>query len=325
MPGTMETACFLGETAVALAGGGYRATLVPQRGGCLISLRHEETGAQLLRTPDSREAWDDPKAFFGIPLLFPPNRIAGGTFERHGLRYRMPLNSNDGKHYIHGILRSQPWMLTDASREAAAMRLEPMYAYFPHECAFSVRYALSEAGLSQEVSCVNRGPRPMPFGFGQHTALAVPFLPGSTPEDLRLRLPIQGRWALDEDMVPTQELLPLTAEEQAFTAQGLPPLGKAYATTHFLLARAEPGSPREVVLRDARAGLEVAYALDEAYPHLVLWNHGAKHGYVCPEPMTWMIDAPNRTLPDAMTGYRALEPGESVTLTTRLSLRHAIA
>jgi hypothetical protein len=40
-------------------------------------------------------------------------------------------------------------------------------------------------------------------------------------------------------------------------------------------------------------------------------------GYLCPEPMSSMIDAPNLDLPPGLSGYRELEPNESAVFKQR--------
>ena len=52
----------------------------------------------------------------------------------------------------------------------------------------------------------------------------------------------------------------------------------------------------------------------------MLWNMDAKHRFMCPEPQTWMIDAPNRPLPPEESGLRGLSQGESMVLENRLAL-----
>ena len=47
----------------------------------------------------------------------------------------------------------------------------------------------------------------------------------------------------------------------------------------------------------------------------MIWNDHGDKGYFCPEPMTWIIDAPNQHIPVDESGYRELAPGESHTLT----------
>lgn len=308
-----------------LAGGGYTAVIAPFRGANVISLLHEGTGADILRTPGTHEHLLREKEFFGAPLLFPPNRIANGTFTRGARRYVMPLNSNDGRHYIHGILRYLPFKTTRQTRDEITLHIDmdersPMYPYFPHVFSVTVHYMLTDAGLYRRITFINKGHEALPFGLGLHTALRAPFLPGSTPQDIRLKLPLAGRWALTEDMLPTGRLDPLTGEEACFLREGVPPLARAYATTLFKLLPPDADGEHEVILRDTLQGVAVSYRFSRPYAHLVLWNGGGRDGYVCTEPMTWIIDAPNSTLPDAESGYRALAAGEEIALVDRIGV-----
>ena len=63
---------------IVLDNGKFRAEIVPEIGGNIISLRHCASGTTLLREPsDLRELAEFP-ARFGLPVLFPPNRIRDG-------------------------------------------------------------------------------------------------------------------------------------------------------------------------------------------------------------------------------------------------------
>lgn len=75
----MKTESFLwhGLPAVRINGGGYSAAVLSGFGANCIQLRHEATGAELLRTPESAAEMTASPNVYGLPLLFPP--IASGT------------------------------------------------------------------------------------------------------------------------------------------------------------------------------------------------------------------------------------------------------
>ena len=73
----------------------YEALAVPSLGANVLKLtcRHP-CGKQIdiLRTPSCAQALlNDPYAY-GIPVLFPANRIAGGEYSYDGVTYRFPQN-----------------------------------------------------------------------------------------------------------------------------------------------------------------------------------------------------------------------------------------
>ena len=60
------------------------------------------------------------------------------------------------------------------------------------------------------------------------------------------------------------------------------------------------------------------YEVCKDFKFWIIWNdHGMKK-YFCPEPSTWIIDAPNQPIPADESGYLELAPGESKTLTEKI-------
>ena len=68
----------------------YTAKINLSRGGNCISLYNAEWGAHILREPDYTNL-DNP-FLYGMPILFPVNRISGGKFLFEGREYHFPVN-----------------------------------------------------------------------------------------------------------------------------------------------------------------------------------------------------------------------------------------
>ena len=62
-------------------------------GANCISLTHETHRAVILREPDYEKKLDNPY-LYGMPLLFPANRISGGRFYFKGREYCFPVKLN---------------------------------------------------------------------------------------------------------------------------------------------------------------------------------------------------------------------------------------
>jgi aldose 1-epimerase len=311
---------WLGEPAIALAAGGYTGTLLPGIGANLVQLAIPALGVECLRTPGDPAQLRDFWQFYGLPILFPPNRIADGRFRLHGVEYQFPRNSRDGQHHLHGTLRLQPWTLDRAiahpdGTAAADFRFvldsrADMFRSFPHASEFRLKYELSGAGLRQAVSVRNCGTTPMPLGIGFHTALRVPFAQDSSRGDCWLRLAVGDRWALSADTLPTGEILPDGPDEARLRDGSLAPLGRPI-NTWFYAARTLLLQGRQVnaaILTDCKRRLRLVYEVSEEFRFWALWNDGGASGYICPEPMTWAINAPNLPLPHAQTGMCVLPP-----------------
>ena len=71
-----------GLQAVEFGKGDYEALLIPGFGANLVRLANVRLGVEILRTPaaDEIETFKGRPHVFGLPVLFPPNRIADGTF-----------------------------------------------------------------------------------------------------------------------------------------------------------------------------------------------------------------------------------------------------
>src|SRR5699024_265600 len=89
----IRTTDFYGLRAVEFSKGDYTALLVPEVGANLVRLAHVRLGAELLRTPAAGEieAFRARPHVYGLPVLFPPNRIADGRYTFGGRTYRFPI------------------------------------------------------------------------------------------------------------------------------------------------------------------------------------------------------------------------------------------
>ena len=93
--------------AVEFSKGDYAALLVPDMGANLVRLADTRRGIEILRAPagDEVEEFRRRPHVFGLPILFPPNRIADGQYTFDGRTYRFPITDAKGGHYHHGILK----------------------------------------------------------------------------------------------------------------------------------------------------------------------------------------------------------------------------
>lgn len=211
---------WLGMQAVEFAKGDYTALLVPSMGANLVRLAHTRSGAEVLRTPSEEECDEFRRRphVYGLPILFPPNRIADGRFRLDGREYRFPITRPAENNYHHGILKSQPFVVSKAVETPDEVLIETrcysnagadaIFRDFPHAFKCKIVYRLSAEGLEQEVMFGNKSELPMPVGVGFHTPLNIPFA-GGEAADYRLRMAVGERFELNERNLPTGRLLPL--------------------------------------------------------------------------------------------------------------------
>ena len=105
-----------GLQAVEFSKGGYTALLVPGMGANLIRLADTRRGVEVLHTPAEAEieTFLRRPQVFGLPILFPPNRIADGRYTFEGRTYQYPITIEKEHNYHHGILKSQPFQVSKA-------------------------------------------------------------------------------------------------------------------------------------------------------------------------------------------------------------------
>lgn len=321
-----EQSDVLGQPAVCLNAGELEAVVLPASGANLIRLRHAPSGCDILRTPDTWAAYMEHPALFGLPVLFPPNRIADGVFAYAGVTYHFPITEPARHNHLHGFLHTRPWRVeavTAAENEGrasavfsfASVEHPDVTAVFPHDFIVSLAYELEGGRLAQMVEIENRGDRPMPWGLGFHTTFAAPFQPGG---EALVAVDLDERWELDDRLLPTGRREALADPDAWRTGQNL----YGVALDDVFTARHDPvsGETRAVV-RDTGAGIEVVYSCDEGYRHWVVYTADGRRGFVCLEPYSWVTNAPNLALPAEETGFAVLAPGASVRRRTSLAVR----
>ncbi|WP_262894012.1 aldose epimerase family protein [Alistipes onderdonkii] len=160
-----------GMRAVEFSKGDYAALLVPDMGANLVRLADTRRGIEILRAPagDEVEEFRRRPHVFGLPILFPPNRIADGQYTFDGRTYRFPITDAKGGHYHHGILKSQPFAVSKACETADEVLVECRYYSnagndaifrdFPHEfkCKIVYRLTARRAGTGGDVRQPQRG------------------------------------------------------------------------------------------------------------------------------------------------------------------------
>ncbi len=321
---------FCGERAVRMTFYPYTAVILPDVGGNLISFREMERDYRFLREPKEEEmaSFKERPILHGIPVLFPPNRYEDGHFALLGNSYHLPVNEESNHNHIHGFLYNEPWNIhsTGVSKGNVYVELskvirpgEKIYSTFPHSFEIRLRYALSGSGLSKRITVTNTGKNAMPCMLGFHTAINAPFAPGSTMEDCLMKVTIGKRLELSERMLPTGRYLPLSHEEEKLKGEGISPFFSPL-DNHYA-AEAQDGR-NAMVLTDLKEKVRLIYDVGTKYKFWMIYNQDAKSGFICPEPQTNIVNAPNLNLPDDQTGMIILKPGETWTETSRFIIEN---
>ena len=254
---------FHGLKGVEFSKGEYTALLIPEMGANLVRLANTRLGAEILRTPGPGEieTFRSRPQVFGLPILFPPNRIADGRYVFEGRTYQYPITIERERNYHHGVLKSEAFLVSKAREMDREVMIEcryyanagndAVYRDFPHEFKCKITYRLTAEGLEQEVVFFNRSETRMPLGVGFHTPLTIPFA-GGIDADYVMRLAVGEEVELDGRNLPTGRRLPLSEQFSKLRREGLQVTGCGRQTVPRRAGRA-PAHGRENLLRGRRA------------------------------------------------------------------------
>ncbi|MCC8088779.1 MAG: aldose 1-epimerase [Rikenellaceae bacterium] len=317
----IEKTEWYGMEAVKMEAGGYEALLIPEVGANLIKLSIPSKNIEIFRTPTEEEVENFLKTpqLFGLPLLFPPNRIEDGTYTYNGIKYEFPITIPHQNNHHHGLIKVQKFTVTrteigenyvKVSASFFSNRInDAIYRGFPHEFECRMDFKLSADGLEHTVTFINNSEQPMPLGVGYHTPIMVPFVKGADPEQYKLKMSVGKRWELNERTLPTGKFLELNETESKFNGEGMAPVG----TGMEMSMTSEPLNINGkeyygAVFTDTANNISVYYETDKKFGHWTFWNNGGGVPWACAEPQTWAINAPNIDLPDDVTGFQAVAP-----------------
>ena len=314
---------FHGLKGVEFSKGEYTALLIPEMGANLVRLANTRLGAEILRTPGPGEieTFRSRPQVFGLPILFPPNRIADGRYVFEGRTYQYPITIERERNYHHGVLKSEAFLVSKAREMDREVMIEcryyanagndAVYRDFPHEFKCKITYRLTAEGLEQEVVFFNRSETRMPLGVGFHTPLTIPFA-GGIDADYVMRLAVGEEVELDGRNLPTGRRLPLSEQFSKLRREGLQVTGCGPIEAGFTLREIDvDGKPfRGALVEHLRTGVRTCYEVDEQTTYWTLWNNGGQVPYCCPEPQTWTTNAPNAADQQDVHGFDVRRKGE---------------
>ena len=320
-----------GIDAVTLITRKYEAILLPGFGSNIVRLYDIEYDLDILRTPLEQEmdTFRQMPHIFGIPVLFFPNRIEGGCFEFDGREYQFEVNERASNSHIHGFAHDRPWhiVLTKISCPDTVV-VETLFAgnpcvdffgQFPHEFEIRSKFELSPKGLSHEINVTNRSSLKMPLAIGIHTTFRIPFHPMGDCDAMVLKMGVEKSWELTDVYMNKDKLTALSDYSKKLPSEGIPPLDKPLVG-HYT-AKSFQYYGREyhgAVLEDLKNKMRVCYETGSKFEHWVLWNDDSKKGFICPEPQTCAINAPNLKVCRDQSGFTGIDPGETWSESTKI-------
>ena len=289
---------------IVLESGGYLAEFSSAMGAACYRLLHGESGREILRTPADKTALSGNAFVYGNPILFPPNRIRGGSFRFCGREYRFPVNEPDTGSHLHGALYKTAFEVAEKTERQATFvfRAEAgEYLGFPHAFCVTRAYRLDEDGLTEEVTVQNRSREDMPLMLAFHTTFCT--------QNGMLRQAVGREQMRDALFLPTGRFS--ENERGKLLGEGRYPVGKEHFSALY-----EAAGDTAYIRED---GVCIGYRASRDYRYRMLYAP-AGSGFLCIEPQTCAIDCFHLPCPPERCGLRILLSGGKRTLRTRIWL-----
>lgn len=294
------------------------AEVIPEVG---FNLFRMETAGQsiILPPPALKDLKEKPEAHFkyGTPILFPPNRIKGGSFTFKGRNYQLPLN--EPTNHLHGEICFRPWKVVEmgASDEAGAYLTAQfryrdhadLMSYFPHAITFTLTYRLKEGELFLAGSIRNEGEEEAPFAFGLHPYFVVS---SQHQDQIDILLPAAEEWPVTQEAFVTG--LPEKTSFSDRLNEGVP-LSEFSAGSCWLFRLRDHRQP--CMIRNRQTGMVLSYQVDPSFPYVILFRPVWADS-ISFEPYTYVTDAFNLPWENQVTGARGLAADQKFTFETKI-------
>lgn len=282
--------------------------------------RYETAGQSMILSPPSLEGLKEKtEAHFkyGTPILFPPNRVKGGTFTYKGKTYQLPLN--EPTNHLHGEICYRPWKVVErgaSDEEGAYLTAQFRYrdhadllSYFPHPMVFTLTYRLSNGQIHLKGSIRNDGEEEAPFAFGLHPYFVLSPL---NQEQIEIVLPAAEEWPVTQDAFVTG--LPQVTDLSKELNKGVP-LTKFPAGSCWLFRLQNHHQP--CMIRNHQTGMALAYQVDPSFPFVILFRPVWADS-ISFEPYTYVTDAFNLPWDNNVTGARGLSTDQEFKFETKI-------
>ncbi|KAA3614662.1 MAG: hypothetical protein D8M58_09385 [Calditrichaeota bacterium] len=189
---------------------GEQITILPGFGSSLNELvlsKKSKLYSLLDGNPSKKEIVGD-KIYKGARLIPFPNRVADGKYEFEGSVFQLACNEKGLNNALHGFLFDKEFTIENVEESESRAKVELVYDYsgnitgYPFPFKAKIIYSLSEKdGFTCSTMVKNTGDSRMPFGDGFHPFFTF----HSKVDDLWLKLPVDQKIIINEQMVPTGE------------------------------------------------------------------------------------------------------------------------
>ena len=292
--------------------GDYSAVINLDRGANCISFRNERLGVIALREPDYEKGELDNPYLYGMPILFPVNRISGGCFEFEGRTYRFPVNEEKTGCHLHGELHKTPFSLKEENENRIVCSYRSAeYLSFPHDFEIVMEYSLSDAGLTHTTKITNHSDTNMPCMIGFHTTFNSAFAGG---RDVCAMVEIEKEFERNmENYLPTGNMPEFDSVSLALKSGRFSPFEKPISR-HFR------AGGTLMSLTDKERNLALIYENSKNFAFRLIYNGGADE-YICLEPQNCAANAPNAPFGREIGGFEFIKPKETKIFTSKIYVK----
>ena len=301
---------------ISIKYGDYTAIINPSRGANCISLRNSKYDAVILREPNNPENTDNPY-LYGMPVLYPANRISDGCFEFEGRIYKFPINEASTNCHLHGVMHETEFDVAEVGESCVTCVFENRYLDFPHKFRMEITYTLSENGMEHKTKITNLSDKNMPNFLGFHTTFNVPFISGSKADDVRIYAEIGNEAERDENYLPTGRILACDDSDTKINAGSFMPFECPISKN----CKIQNNGKAE--LHDLKNNIKVVYENDMKFDWRLLYN-GNADGFLCIEPMTCMANCQNSPFDRKYAGFDYIAPYKSKEYVSKIFLTELI-
>ncbi|MHA6481349.1 aldose 1-epimerase [Paenibacillus sp. strain BS8-2] len=288
---------------------GASVTLVPELGFQAVS--YQVDGMEWLQAPQDLEELQASPTKWGIPILFPPNRVSK-EIEVEGRRFCFPQPAEGV--YMHGELCKQAWPIVEVGlcdAEGVAVTTRQTFHQYPGTqppmpCQLDIvfTYRLSNSGLRLEGKLCNHGAYGLPVGVGMHPYFR---LPDAGAESVQVQIPAIAEWPIGHSGFIEGQPRHTPLCEQLHTGimfNDLPP-----QSGYRLFSMRDGVNHSHISYNERKKCLRLTTS--EQLSHIVLfvpqWTRA-----ISLEPYSCVTDAYHVPLPWEDTGARLLQKGDSL-------------
>ncbi len=293
--------------------GDYFAKINVSRGADCIRLYNKKYKAEILRVPDY-DNLDNPY-LYGMPVLFPVNRISGGQFIFEERVYSFPINEPNTNCALHGEMHCKEFEIISQSESQIVCLYrakEGAYLGFPHTFEIEISYQLDEGGFEQNTVVRNCSDKNMPVLLGFHTTFRVPFVEDGDIRNIRIHADVAEEYERNmQNYLPTGNILSADAISEAL-------LKGQYIPDQKLSRLYKAGASRTMEIIDYEKQCKVIYENDAKLGFRLIYNEG--RGFICLEPQTCIANAPNSPFERYSVGFDHIEPGKEKSYRSHIKL-----